>query len=57
MIKNEDGKTSGVLVEIWFSNLCYELSEIAETRIFDLTDEGIDQAERWLEEKADAVNN
>lgn len=55
--KNEDGKTSGVLVEIWFSNLCYELSEIAETRIFDLTDEGIDQAERWLEEKADAVNN
>lgn len=52
--KNEDGKTTGVLVEIWFSNLCYELSTIAETRTFELTDEGIRQAELWLEEKADS---
>lgn len=55
-VKEED-KAPGVQVEIWFSNLCYELSEIAETRVFDMTDEGIEQAEHWLEEKADAVNS
>lgn len=54
--KNEEGKTPGIVVEIWFSNLCYELSSIAETRIFDMTDEGVRQAELWLEEKAGRVD-
>ena len=55
--KDENDKTNGVQVEIWFSNLCYELSQVAETHVFDLTDDGIREAELWLEEKAKAVDN
>ncbi len=48
--KDDDGKITSVQVEVWLSNLCYELSQIVETRLFPLTDEGIEQAEHWLEE-------
>ena len=34
--------------ELWYGPLCYELSEIAHTAGFPITQEGIEQLRAWL---------
>ena len=51
----DESETLILQIETWTGQLCYELSEMEEVTTFLLTDEGIEQAEKWLKNKADSL--
>lgn len=50
----EDGKT--MLAELWDNDVCRELAEIVERKVFPCTQEGLDEMTAYLEQQAEAFN-
>lgn len=50
--KEVDLEASTILAEVWYGEKCYELSEIAHTQTFPMSEEGRQAMKAWLEENA-----
>lgn len=49
----EEGQEPKIQVEIWHQDICYELAEIEQTVAFPMTEDGVDQAEHWIQATAE----
>ena len=47
--KEVDMEKSTIFVELWHGPLCYEKSEIEQSRTFPMSQEGIADIKAWLE--------
>ena len=52
----EDGEGKQMLAELWTRDVCRELAEVLESRVFPCTREGLDAMRVWLEERSDRLN-
>lgn len=49
--KEVDFAASSINAEYWHGPLCYEMSQIEETKIFSMSENGRLEMKAWLEEK------
>ncbi len=51
--KEVDSEASSITVEVWHGEMCYELSEMEQQRVFPMKEEGRAELKSWLESLAE----